>query len=218
MWSQLIATGLRGDLSGANLLGQTTLVVQALDLGLVVPAALFTAFALWRRRPIGYLLGAVFVVKALAMAAAILRDAGLGVDRRGCPEGERVRDLREPRSPRRGSGIRMYGSALPTGRSSGGGRELPRYSGTAARLSWALVPLMSAASLAGLLWEGLYRDAEWAQAAWFGNDLVTLFVAVPSLAASLVLARRGSRAGSSSGTRCSATRSTTTRTTSSVPG
>jgi hypothetical protein len=71
----------------------------------------------------------------------------------------------------------------------------PRYSGTAARLSWALVPLMSVASLAGLLWDGLYRDAEWARAAWFGNDLVTLFVAVPLLAVSLVLARRGSLRG-----------------------
>lgn len=71
----------------------------------------------------------------------------------------------------------------------------PRYNGTAALLSWALVPLMSVASLAGLLWDGLYRDAEWAQAAWFGNDLVTLFVAVPLLAVSLVLARRGSLRG-----------------------
>jgi len=69
------------------------------------------------------------------------------------------------------------------------------YSETAWRLSWALVPLMALASLAGLLWEGLYRDAEWVKAAWFGNDLVTLFVAVPALAVSLVLARRGSLRG-----------------------
>jgi hypothetical protein len=54
---------------------------------------------------------------------------------------------------------------------------------------------MTVASLAGLLWEGLYRDAEWAKAAWFGNDLVTLFVAVPLLVTALLLARRGSRRG-----------------------
>ena len=65
----------------------------------------------------------------------------------------------------------------------------------AERISWAMFPLMTAASLAGLLWEGLYRDAEWAKAAWFGNDLVTLLVAVPALAVSLVLARRGSVRG-----------------------
>jgi hypothetical protein len=71
----------------------------------------------------------------------------------------------------------------------------PRYNRMAERLSWALVPLMVSASLAGLLWEGLYRDAGWAQAAWFGNDLVTLFVAVPALGLSLALARRGSTRG-----------------------
>lgn len=37
----------------------------------------------------------------------------------------------------------------------------------AERISWVLAPLMVVASLAGLLWDGLYhRDAEWAQAAW----------------------------------------------------
>lgn len=71
----------------------------------------------------------------------------------------------------------------------------PRYNRMAERLSWALVPLMAAASLAGLLWDGLYRDAEWAKAAWFGNDLVTLLVAVPTLVVALVLFRRGSRRG-----------------------
>lgn len=49
----------------------TTMTVQALDLGIVVPLALFTAVLAWRRRPSGYLLCSVVVVKSFAMAAAI---------------------------------------------------------------------------------------------------------------------------------------------------
>ena len=53
------------------LLGQTTLVVQALDLGLIVPLAVFTGVTALRRRRIGYLLSSVVVIKGAAMAAAI---------------------------------------------------------------------------------------------------------------------------------------------------
>jgi hypothetical protein len=71
MWLRRIATGLSGDLSGAMLLGQTTMVVQALDLGLVVPLAVFTGVTAWLKRPVGNLLSSVVVVKAVAMASAI---------------------------------------------------------------------------------------------------------------------------------------------------
>jgi hypothetical protein len=60
-------------------------------------------------------------------------------------------------------------------------------------LSAVLAGLMALQAGIGLIAPGLYRDAEWAKAAWFGNDLVTLFVAVPLLAAALLPARRGSR-------------------------
>ena len=70
MWVPMIAKGMRGDIQGL-LFGQTTMVVQALDLGLLVPLMLFTAVAAWRRMPIGFLLSAVFVVKAAAMGLAI---------------------------------------------------------------------------------------------------------------------------------------------------
>jgi hypothetical protein len=70
MWVPLIAGVLGGELDGV-LLGQTTLVVQALDLGIVVPLAGVTAVLVWRRRPVGYLLAAAVVVKGLAMATAI---------------------------------------------------------------------------------------------------------------------------------------------------
>lgn len=70
MWSGRIIGALRGEVEGV-LLGQTTLVVQALDLGLVVPLALFTGVTAWRGSAIGYLLASTVVVKAFAMAAAI---------------------------------------------------------------------------------------------------------------------------------------------------
>lgn len=72
MWLQRISLALKGDFTNAMLLGNTTLVVQVLDLGLVVPASLLTAVLAWRRRPVGYVLASVFVVKVVAMALAIL--------------------------------------------------------------------------------------------------------------------------------------------------
>lgn len=58
--------------------------------------------------------------------------------------------------------------------------------------SRTLLVLMVAQSSLGLLRPGLYRDAGWTRATWFGNDLVTLVVAAPLLA----LALRAERAGS----------------------
>lgn len=71
MWVPRIATGLRGDLAGAGLLGTPTLTVQAMDLGMLVPLAVATGVLLWRGRPWGYLLATVFAVKAVTMAGAI---------------------------------------------------------------------------------------------------------------------------------------------------
>ncbi|MGD8472613.1 MAG: hypothetical protein PVH59_00725 [Anaerolineae bacterium] len=70
MWLARILSALSGQLEGV-LDGQTTLVVQALDLGLIVPLALFTGVAAWRGGAAGYLLSAVVAVKAFAIAAAI---------------------------------------------------------------------------------------------------------------------------------------------------
>jgi hypothetical protein len=70
MWLPLVAAVQRGQLEG-NLHGQMTLVVQALDLGIVVPVAVTTLVLLWRRSPAGVLLAAALVVKGLAMAVAI---------------------------------------------------------------------------------------------------------------------------------------------------
>lgn len=63
---------------------------------------------------------------------------------------------------------------------------------TATILSAILAALAFAASAGGLLIEGLYRDNEFVRTTWLGNDAVTLFLAVPILAAALTLANRGS--------------------------
>jgi hypothetical protein len=72
MWTKRIIAGLTGDWENAMLSGQTTLTVQALDLGLIVPFALITAILVWKRKALGYLLSVVLVVKGFAMAGAIL--------------------------------------------------------------------------------------------------------------------------------------------------
>jgi hypothetical protein len=70
MWTGRIVPATAGKIDGM-LLGQTTMVVQALDLGLIVPFSVFTGLAALKRRPIGYLLSAALVVKGAAMAGAI---------------------------------------------------------------------------------------------------------------------------------------------------
>jgi hypothetical protein len=52
--------------------GATTLVVQALDLGLLVPLGIFTAILVWQRMSAGYVLASLVVVKAVAMPSAIV--------------------------------------------------------------------------------------------------------------------------------------------------
>src|SRR4051794_14088323 len=72
LWIGRIATGLGGDLAATGIEGQTTLVVQALDLGLVVPTALFVAYLVWRGSAAGMAIGAAYVVTAVAMSAALV--------------------------------------------------------------------------------------------------------------------------------------------------
>ena len=59
-------------------------------------------------------------------------------------------------------------------------------------LTAALAALMVAQCALGLLLPWQYRDPEWIKAAWFGNDCVTLVVAVPLVVVASELARRGS--------------------------
>jgi len=74
-------------------------------------------------------------------------------------------------------------------------RESPNYDtamGMPRKLTVTLAALMTAQSLTGVIAPEQYRDVEWIKATWFGNDWLTLVVAVPLLLTSSVGARRGS--------------------------
>jgi hypothetical protein len=69
LWLQRIALATRGE--PGLLLGETTLTVQALDLGLLVPTSVSIAVLVLRRNEIGYALAASFGVTFATMTAAI---------------------------------------------------------------------------------------------------------------------------------------------------
>jgi hypothetical protein len=71
MWLPLIARTFTAD-GVTELYGGTTLVVQAFDLGVLVPVGLFTAVTVYRRLPVGYLLSAVVIVKGASVALGIV--------------------------------------------------------------------------------------------------------------------------------------------------
>jgi hypothetical protein len=54
---------------------------------------------------------------------------------------------------------------------------------------------MFAQSMLGLLFHAWYRDVRWIKTAWVGNDMTTLFVALPLLLLGLRLAARGAVQG-----------------------
>lgn len=69
LWLQRIALALDGE--PGLLLGETTLTVQALDLGLVVPMSVLSAVLVLRRIEVGYALAAAYGVTFAVMTAAI---------------------------------------------------------------------------------------------------------------------------------------------------
>ena len=71
MWLPLIAQTFT-ETSVRELYGGTTLVVQAFDLGFLVPLGLFTAITVYRRLPVGHLLSAVVIVKGASIALGIV--------------------------------------------------------------------------------------------------------------------------------------------------
>lgn len=112
MWLARILSALGGEIEGV-LDGQTTLVVQALDLGLIVPLALFTGVAAWRGSAVGYLLSSVVVVKAFAMAAAICAMLLSAWAYEGALEVGPLAIFAAAAGAAAWLGIRMYRSVLP---------------------------------------------------------------------------------------------------------
>lgn len=62
-------------------------------------------------------------------------------------------------------------------------------------LTRSLAGLMRVQALLGLIFSGQYRDPEPIHSSWFGNDWVTLVLAVPLLLAGFVHAARGAARG-----------------------
>jgi hypothetical protein len=63
------------------------------------------------------------------------------------------------------------------------------------RITLALLAVMVIQALTGLVFQAAYRDIDSIRAAWFGNDWVTLVVAVPLLSVGLTGTARGSTRG-----------------------
>jgi hypothetical protein len=70
MWAARIVQGLSGDVGGL-LHGETTMTVQALDLGIVVPGSIFLAVLAWRRIPAAMAAATAFAVTFVTLSAAI---------------------------------------------------------------------------------------------------------------------------------------------------
>jgi len=84
LWLGKIAPSI---LKGAIPLGlehYTTLVIQGMDLGIIVPAAFLSGILIIKRKPFGYLLSSVIIIKGVTMltciSAMIINMALMGVD------------------------------------------------------------------------------------------------------------------------------------------
>jgi hypothetical protein len=71
MWLGRIVPPLIAGTPPFGLESYTTLVIQVLDLGVMVPVAFLSAVLLLRKRPWGYLLSAVVCIKGVTMLSAI---------------------------------------------------------------------------------------------------------------------------------------------------
>ena len=72
MWlGRIVGAGATKAAADAALMGETTMTVQALDLALVLPTLLISAYLAWHRTAAGEVVGAVVAVTFTAMAAAI---------------------------------------------------------------------------------------------------------------------------------------------------
>jgi len=83
MWMGRIVPSLNGKVAPFGLDHYNTLVIQALDLGLIVPLAILSAVLLLRKKPWGFMLSAVILIKgltlSLAIIAMIIAQVGAGV-------------------------------------------------------------------------------------------------------------------------------------------
>ncbi|WP_414469108.1 hypothetical protein [Methanobacterium sp. ACI-7] len=72
MWLKMIIDSLLTGIAPSALESYTTLVIQALDLGVVVPAAVITGVFLFKGKEWGYVLASIFLIKVSLLGTAIL--------------------------------------------------------------------------------------------------------------------------------------------------
>lgn len=72
MWLKMIIDSLLTGIAPSALESYTTLVIQALDLGIVVPAAVISGILLFKGKEWGYMLASIFLIKASLLGTAIL--------------------------------------------------------------------------------------------------------------------------------------------------
>lgn len=70
-WLGRIAPALLAGKPPLGLDAYSTLIIQALDLGLIVPAAFLSGALLWRQKAWGYLLSSVVLIKGVTLALAV---------------------------------------------------------------------------------------------------------------------------------------------------
>ena len=70
-WLGRIIPALLANQPPPGLESYTTLIIQALDLGLVVPAAFLSGILLWKKHAWGYLLSSIILIKGATLALAV---------------------------------------------------------------------------------------------------------------------------------------------------
>ena len=71
MWTGRILPTIGKDIAPAGLDNCTTLVIQAMDLGIIVPACFVISHLLKIKNKLGYILGPVIIVKAVTLVTAV---------------------------------------------------------------------------------------------------------------------------------------------------
>lgn len=71
LWIGMIISSLTKNIIPVGLGHYTTLVIQGMDLGFIVPTAIISAVLLFQRRSMGYLLTSIIIIKGLTMGTAL---------------------------------------------------------------------------------------------------------------------------------------------------
>ena len=72
MWIGRIVPTIGKDTAPVGLDNCTSLVIQAMDMGIIVPACFVIAYLLRIKHKLGYILGPVIIVKAVTLVTAVL--------------------------------------------------------------------------------------------------------------------------------------------------